>query len=82
MPMERLAQKLRTIKAKGLRPLLDFSRLGIRNSKAEHRHTKMLTRMTNAFGSCRGQVTLEEVELVGEERLVYGPVVDVEVIDA
>jgi hypothetical protein len=80
--MERLAQELGTIEAKGLRPLLDFSRFGIGNPKAKHRHTKMLTRMTTPFfRSCR-QVAVEEVELVGDERLVSGPVVDVEVVDA
>jgi len=37
--MECLAQKLGTIKAKSLRPPLDFRRLGLSNPKAEHRHT-------------------------------------------
>lgn len=37
--MECLSQKLGTIEPKGLRPLLDFSRLGVGNTKAEHRHT-------------------------------------------
>ena len=82
MTVERLAQKLGTIKPKGLRPLLDFGRFCVGNSKAEHRHTKMLTRMTDAFSLCLEQVTLEEVELVGDECLVRGAVVDVEVVDA
>lgn len=80
--MECLAQKLGTIKPKGLSPPLDFSRLGIGNPKAEHCHTKMLTRMTNVFSSCREKVTPQEVELVGHQRFVNGAVVDVEVINA
>lgn len=47
--MECIAQKLGAINTQRLRPLLGFSRLGIGNPKTQHRHTRMLTRMTEAF---------------------------------
>jgi hypothetical protein len=80
--MQCFAQKLGAINPKRLRPLLGFGCLGLGNPKTEHCHTEMLTRMTDSRSSNREQVTLEEVELVGDERLMHGPVVDVEVVDA
>ncbi len=82
MTMECLAQKLRAIESEGLRPLLDFSCLGVGNPKAEHGHTRMLTRMTDAFKLLPEKMTFQEEELVGDQFLVDRAVVDVEVINA
>ena|SRR6188768_2274395 len=81
MTMERLTQKLGPIEPESLRPSLDFSGLSICHAKAKHCHTFKLTRMTEGFSSLRGEMAPQEVELVCDDRLVRGAVIDVEVVD-
>jgi hypothetical protein len=53
VPMESVAENLRAVHPKRLRPALDLGRLVIRNTKAEHRHTVQDSSYDRRWGSLR-----------------------------
>jgi hypothetical protein len=61
VPMESVAENLRAVHPKRLRPALNLGRLVIRHAKAEHRHTAL------AETQLAGTVTPQKLQLAVPE---------------